>query len=149
MSQRIKQISFILSTLVLSVIAGYLALAWTEPQGAPPLSNAYPPIHSGIEAQYKEGALVVGTNPALSVGLIVQYGAVVIGTGDPGDKRFRVEGDAEITGSFNIGGTTNICYLLTYTSGSGTTQCLSGYYTSTAAMLPDGQMLCCRVSNPI
>lgn len=52
-------------------------------------------------------------------------------------------------GSFNISGNTNICNLKAYTGGSGTVQCDVGFYTYSGVGLPTGQILCCKVSNPL
>lgn len=43
----------------------------------------------------------------------------------------------------------NICTLVSYTGGSGTTSCPAGYYTYSGVGLSSGQLLCCKVSNPI
>jgi hypothetical protein len=56
----------------------------------------------------------------------------------------------DVTGDLNITGNTNICELQTYTAGSGTVTCTAGYYTwAGVASATGGQMLCCKVRNPI
>ena len=78
-----KTQKFILSTLgvlVMSILVGYLVFAWTEPSQNPPQGNVEAPLNTSINAQAKQGALVIGTNSTLSTGLIVQYGNVGIGT---------------------------------------------------------------------
>jgi len=78
-----KTQKFILSTLgvlAMSILVGYLVFAWTEPSQNPPQGNVEAPLNTSINAQAKQGALVIGTNSSLSTGLIVQYGNVGIGT---------------------------------------------------------------------
>jgi hypothetical protein len=79
----LKQISFILSVVIMSLGAGYLAIAWTEPGQAPPAGNVSDPLNISLTAQSKEGALVLATNSGVTTGLIVQYGKVGIGTTNP------------------------------------------------------------------
>ena len=84
----LKQLSFILAVAILSVAVGYLALAWTDAPGVPPDCPVdYPgcntPLNVSITAQAKQGALVLGANPAVETGLIVQHGKVGIGTTTP------------------------------------------------------------------
>jgi len=79
----LKQISFILSVVIMSLGAGYLAIAWTEPGQAPPAGNVSDPLNVSLTAQSKEGALVLATNSGVTTGLIVQYGKVGIGTTNP------------------------------------------------------------------
>jgi hypothetical protein len=91
-----KKISFILGTIIMSVIAGYLAFAWTEPTAAPPGANVSAPINVGTTTQHKAGEIgatrfVDTTNPSwfvspaapLSAAL---FGNVSIGTTTPGRK---------------------------------------------------------------
>jgi len=74
---------------------------------------------------------------------INQGGNVGIGKTNPSVK-------LDVTGDLNISGNTNICELKTYTAGSGTVTCTSGYYTwAGVASATGGQMLCCKVNNPI
>ncbi|MBU4298742.1 hypothetical protein KJ636_01755 [Patescibacteria group bacterium] len=73
-------VALILGVLVTSVFVSYLVLAWTEPTSAPPGGNVAAPLNTSINAQAKEGALMLGANPAVITGLIVQYGKVGIGT---------------------------------------------------------------------
>lgn len=60
--QNYKKIAFILSALVLTSIAGYLAFAWTEPTQAPPEGNVPTPINVGSVAQTKQGALQINAD---------------------------------------------------------------------------------------
>lgn len=56
----------------------------------------------------------------------------------------------DVVGDFNVSGNANICELKTYTAGSGTVTCTAGFYTwAGVASATGGQMLCCKVSNPI
>jgi len=76
-------------------------------------------------------------------GVWTSSGNVGIGTTNPQVK-------LDVVGGLNITGNTNICSLVAYTSASGTTYCPSGYYTWSAwALSTGGNMLCCKVSNPI
>jgi len=68
----------------MSFLVGYLALAWREPTQTPPGGNVPTPLNVGIATQLKDGALVIGANPRLTTGLIVQHGNVGIGTTAPG-----------------------------------------------------------------
>jgi uncharacterized protein (TIGR02145 family) len=95
-----KQAAFILSVVILSVGIGYLAIAWTDAPGDPPGCPAdYPgcntPLNVSITAQAKQGALVLGANPAVETGLIVQHGNVGIGTTVPG---YRLD----VNGTFRV-----------------------------------------------
>ncbi len=92
-----KPIALILGVLAMSIFVGYLVLAWTEPTQAPPGGNVPAPLNTSINAQSKEGALVIGTNGAVTTGLIVQNGNVGIGTTEPGAK-LEVAGQVKITG---------------------------------------------------
>jgi len=78
-----KFISFTLGVLAMSILLSYLVFAWTEPSQNPPGGNVAPPLNTSINAQAKEGALVVGNNSAVTTGLIVRYGNVGIGTTGP------------------------------------------------------------------
>jgi hypothetical protein len=69
-------------------------------------------------------------------------GNVGIGTTAPTVK-------LDVVGGLNITGNTNICSLVTYTSISNITYCPTGYYVWSSTGLTSGQMLCCKVSNPI
>jgi len=86
--QKAKAIALILGVLATSVFVSYLVLAWTEPTSAPPGGNVAAPLNTSINAQSKEGALVLGANPAVTTGLIVQYGNVGIGA-SPGVYKLR------------------------------------------------------------
>jgi hypothetical protein len=83
MFNKIKNLSFVLSVLVLSFSLGYLAIAWSEPSQSPPDGGTAAPLNVSVSAQAKEGALIVGANSAVETGLIVQHGKVGIGTTDP------------------------------------------------------------------
>lgn len=84
--QKTKSLALILGVLVMAFAINYLVLAWTEPSTAPPVGNVSAPLNISINAQAKEGALVVGANPSVTTGLIVQYGNVGIGTTTPSYK---------------------------------------------------------------
>jgi hypothetical protein len=81
--KKTKSIALILGILIMSLGAGYLAIAWTEPGQAPPAGNVSDPLNVSLTAQSKEGALVLATNSGVTTGLIVQYGKVGIGTTNP------------------------------------------------------------------
>ena len=84
--QKTKSIALILGVLAMSILVGYFVLAWTEPGSIPPVGNVPAPLNVSLNAQSKEGALVVGANSSVTTGLIVRYGNVGIGTTSPGEK---------------------------------------------------------------
>ena len=86
--QKTKSIALILGVLTMSFLVGYLILAaWTEPTTSPPGGNVPPPLNTSLNAQSKEGALVVGANPSVgTTSLIVLNGNVGIGTTTPAAK---------------------------------------------------------------
>ena len=98
--EKTKSISLILGVLIMSIFIVYLVFAWTEPPyggtctnpPCPPGGNVPAPLNVSLNAQSKEGALVIGTNSGLTTGLIVQYGKVGIGTTNPRGK-LDVAGD--------------------------------------------------------
>jgi hypothetical protein len=75
----IKKLPLIFSISILSLAAVYLAFAWTEPSFAPGEDNVRAPLNTSINAQYKQGALFIGANEAVEIGLVVQYGKVGLG----------------------------------------------------------------------
>ena len=83
--QKTKSIALILGVITMSFLVGYLILAaWTEPTTTPPGGNVPPPLNTSLNAQAKEGALVVGANPSVgTTSLIVLNGNVGIGTTTP------------------------------------------------------------------
>ncbi|MCL4406068.1 MAG: hypothetical protein M1586_01595 [Patescibacteria group bacterium] len=88
------------------------------------------------------GNVGVGTtNPVAK--LAINGGLHVGGDTDPGDNNASIDGTLTVTGNANI------CNLVAYTSGGGTTSCPSGFYTWSGVALTSGYMLCCKVSNPI
>ena len=86
--QKTKSIALILGVITMSFLVGYLILAaWTEPTTSPPGGNVAAPLNTSINAQSKEGALVVGANPSVgTTSLIVLNGNVGIGTTTPAAK---------------------------------------------------------------
>jgi hypothetical protein len=56
-----KSIALILGVLAMSLLAGYLVLAWTDPTAVPPGGNIASPINIGSVQQWKEGGLGIGT----------------------------------------------------------------------------------------
>ncbi len=85
-SSNSKLVVFIFGVLVICFVVGYYVVAWQEPTQAPPAGNVAPPLNTSINAQAKEGALVLGNNSAVTTGLIVKYGNVGIGTTTPTQK---------------------------------------------------------------
>ena len=73
----------ILIGCLMAFLVFYLAFAWTEPSATPPAGNVPAPLNVSINAQAKEGSLIVGNNSAVTTGLIVRYGNVGIGTTAP------------------------------------------------------------------
>jgi hypothetical protein len=81
-----KTISLIIGIIVMSLFVGYLALAWTGPTATAPGDNVAIPLNTSVTAQSKEGALVLGTNAAVTTALIVQNGNAGIGATSPVGK---------------------------------------------------------------
>jgi hypothetical protein len=74
---------YIVPALVLVMsFAAFIALAWTEPAGAPPGNNVPAPLNVSNQGQSKSGGLILNTGGALT-GLIVNKGNVGIGTLNP------------------------------------------------------------------
>ena len=98
----------------------------------------------------KEVKAVVGTLDIKAItgsawtpgGIWNSSGNVGIGTTNPTVK-------LDVAGDLNITGNTNMCSLVAYTATSGTTYCPAGYYVWSATATTTGDMLCCKVSNPI
>jgi hypothetical protein len=80
-----KNLSLLFSSLITFLIS-YLVFAWQEPTLPPPQGNIPAPLNVSLQAQSKEGALVLGNNPSVTTGLIVRYGNVGIGTTAPSEK---------------------------------------------------------------
>ena len=100
--RKIQSFALILGVLTMSVAVSYLALAWTDAPNDPPGCPVdYPgcntPLNVSVTAQAKQGALVLGANPAVETGLIVQYGNVGIGEVEPGAKLYVKTTDLETT----------------------------------------------------
>jgi hypothetical protein len=55
----LKIIPLSMGVLILSLVLGYVILAWTEPAGAPPEGNVAAPLNTSGAAQTKTGALNV------------------------------------------------------------------------------------------
>jgi len=89
----------ILIGCLMAFLVFYLAFAWTEPSATPPAGNVPAPLNVSINAQAKEGSLIVGNNSAVTTGLIVRYGNVGIGTTAPAYK-LDVNGDVRATGFY-------------------------------------------------
>ena len=87
MNMNNKIFSSILVIALAVLLTVTVVFAWEEPNTAPPGGNVYAPLNTSINAQAKDGALVVGY--ALSGGddaFIVANGNVGIGMTNPNDK---------------------------------------------------------------
>ncbi|HOF50075.1 MAG TPA: hypothetical protein PLH22_00045 [Candidatus Colwellbacteria bacterium] len=84
----------------------------------------------------------IGTATPLAK-LSINGGLHVGGDSDPGNDNALIDGTLTVTGNANI------CNLVSYTGGGGSTQCPAGFYTWSGVALTSGYMLCCKVSNPI
>jgi hypothetical protein len=93
-----KTIALVVSVVITSFTLGYLALAWTEPSSTPPDSNVNAPLNTSINAQSKEGALIVGANEAVETGLVVQYGKVGFGISEP-NSSVDIAGEVRLSSS--------------------------------------------------
>lgn len=101
-----KTIALIIGLIAFSFLFVWYVFAqvWDEPGCAPPGCNVPAPLNVSINAQSKEGALVVGNNAAVTTSLIARYGKVGIGDSTP-DAKLDVEGEARFDYS---GGSTTI-----------------------------------------
>lgn len=123
--RKTKSIALILGVLAMSLSLGYLVLAWTEPSSSPPGDNVSAPLNTSINAQSKEGALVIGADSSMTTGLIVWHGKVGIGTTNPSQKLeingstvyVKVKGTAD-TGLILDGGSTLNSSVFYYKSGN-------------------------------
>ena len=93
----------ILIGCLMAFLVFYLAFAWTEPSATPPAGNVPAPLNVSINAQAKEGSLIVGNNSAVTTGLIVRYGNVGIGTTGP-EVKLDVAGVTRVSSLLQIGG---------------------------------------------
>ena len=87
MNMNNKIFSSILVIALAVLLTVTVVFAWEEPNTAPPGGNVYAPLNTSINAQAKDGALVVGYG--LSAGddaFIVANGNVGIGMTNPGAK---------------------------------------------------------------
>jgi len=94
-----KFILLTVGVLVMSVLLSYFVFAWTEPSQAPPEGNVPAPLNVSINAQAKEGALIIGDNSAITTSLIVKHGNVGIGTTEPKAK-LDVNGTMKVFGEW-------------------------------------------------
>jgi len=106
--EKAKSIAFILGVLVMSLLVGYLVLAWTEPGVAPPGGNVPAPINVGTENQIKAGGLGISggffaDSPTLVVDAVNHR--VGIGITSPGYKLDVSGGDINVSGVYRKGGT--------------------------------------------
>ena len=74
MNNIFKNISLVLSVLVVSGIVAYAVLAWTEPGSPAPNGNVDAPINTGSGVQSKSGSLAIGTSGAPQQNLSVNGG---------------------------------------------------------------------------
>lgn len=66
-----------------------------------------------------------------------------------GNGTVNLRENTSVTGTLTVSGNSNTCQLVQFTGSSGTTNCPAGYYTWSGVGLTTGQLLCCKVSNPI
>jgi len=97
-----KTMALVVGVLAMVFLISLIVLAWTEPGSAPPGENVPAPLNVSINAQAKEGALIIGANSGVTTGLIVQYGNVGIGTTGPNDKLEVSGGYLRVTGAEGI-----------------------------------------------
>lgn len=95
----ISQISLILGVFLVSLVAAYFVSAWTSPSVNPPAGNTFSLLNVGIDAQAKDGSLVLGTDEAVETGLIIQHGKMGIGNSDPASMLDIVNGEMRISDS--------------------------------------------------
>jgi len=110
------------------------------------LTGSWPPVVENTTMTLQSSGGSAG-NLAFATGntermRIAAGGNVGIGTISPSSK-------LTVEGTFSVSGNANICNLVSYTGGGGTTQCPAGFYTWSGVALTSGYMLCCKVSNPI
>lgn len=144
--------------LAMVFLIGIVVLAWTEPSLAPPGGNVPAPINVGSTAQTKTGDLNIGgglkywiTKVGDSFALKNNAGNIKFIVGQDGSVGIGIfpAYKLDVNGFLNVRGNANICHLVSYTATSGATYCPSGYYSWSGVALASGQILCCKVDNPL
>ncbi len=94
--KNLKSFAILIGFLMAFTIFYLVFAQWQEPSATPPQGNVPAPLNVSINAQAKEGSLVIANNSSVTTGLIVRYGNVGIGTTAPNTK-LEVAGQIRIT----------------------------------------------------
>ena len=84
--KNLKSFAILIGFLMAFTIFYLVFAQWQEPSATPPQGNVPAPLNVSINAQAKEGSLVIANNSSVTTGLIVRYGNVGIGTTGPARK---------------------------------------------------------------
>jgi len=127
MLQKIKNVLIqIIPTIIVAIFfLSLIVYAWTEPHQAPPGGNVDAPLNVSLNAQAKEGGLILGFNPSVTIGLLVLNGNVGIGTTSPSYK-LDVNGDVRWSGTLQ-GGSVPWARLTNFPADCGSNQYVYGF----------------------